>query len=70
MLTISCQLRAANVNSTLYLIQSSGKSVNSFALSRQTAASTLALLVFLFTADHVQDALASHDFAVTADFFD
>jgi hypothetical protein len=72
----SCQLRAANVNSTLYLNLASGESQNDFfRVSKPSpqpcpgAASTLALLVLFFTANHEQHALAPHDFAVSTDLF-
>jgi hypothetical protein len=69
----SCQLRAANVNSTLYPNQTAGESGK--ALFRPaykpsvSLASTLALLVFLVAANHEQHTLAPHDLAVAADLF-
>jgi hypothetical protein len=67
----SCQLRAANVNSTLYRIRFAGKSLKKLYFpAGQSRPSALPLLVLLFAADHEQHALAPNDLAVTADFLD
>jgi hypothetical protein len=66
----SCQLYAACVNSTLYLIQSVGKSLNFIALTPAPIfLSALSLLMLLLTANDEQNAFASYNFAVSADLF-
>jgi hypothetical protein len=58
------------VNSTLYLIQCAGKSLNFKAFGPAVPIfSALPLLVLLFAAYDVQNALASHNLAVSADLF-
>ena len=66
----SCQLlRAANVNSTLYLNHTAGESMKPLFPAGASLFSALSLFVFFVTADDVQHALAPHDFAVTTDLF-
>jgi hypothetical protein len=66
----SCQLNAAKVNSTLYLIQVVCKSLNFLAFKTGVNNfSALSLLVLFLSANHEQHALAPDDFAVPADLF-
>jgi hypothetical protein len=65
----SCQLRAANVNSTLYLNHTAGESMKPFFPPGVSLPSALSLFVFFVGANDEQHALAPHDFAVTTDLF-
>jgi hypothetical protein len=58
-----------NVNSTLYLIQSVGKSLNSRFKTGVIILSALSLLVLFLSANNEQHAFAPDDFAVSADLF-
>jgi hypothetical protein len=58
-----------NVNSTLYLIQSAGKSLKNLAFHPAGHVSALSLLVLFFAADDEQHTLAPHDLAVSAHLF-
>jgi hypothetical protein len=58
-----------NVNSTLYLNQSVGKSLNFQLYNRTKIESALSLLVLFLSANNEQNAFAPDDFAVSADLF-
>jgi hypothetical protein len=65
----SCQLRAANVNSTLYLNHTAGESTKPLFPAGIRHFSALSLFMFFVTANDEQHALAPHNFAVTTDLF-
>jgi len=57
------------VNSTLYLNQSVGKSLNFQLYNDTNIVSALSLLMLFLSANNEQHAFAPDDFAVSADLF-